>query len=154
MITKADRESAVRWLQTLGNLPRGFYQADGGFDCDDTSPAFVRGILLPTSTYDAMSIDQRLLLNNPDVYPRYRLYGGPFQQRAEADSWDRYLNFYAFSNGQTWVSHGTVCIVPGYALAWPADSGMRWDWVWEAQRPPEAQKQYDAQRGQNVIVWV
>lgn len=140
-----ERQDALR---VLGNLPRGFYETDGGFDCGDADAAYVRGILLPTATYDAMPLDQRLLLQSYDVYPRWRLYGGPFKLKQDADAWDRYLTFWAFDQGQTWISHGTVCIVPPYVLAWPADSSVQWQWVNESQKPPRAQRV-----GQNVV-WV
>lgn len=141
-------------MPNLGALPRGFQQSDGGFGCDSTDAGFVRGILLPTDQYNAMSIEQRLALRDPNVFPRWRLYGGPFSQRAEADAWDRYLYFYGFNNNLTWVSHGTICIVPSYVIPWPADASRRWDWIYEAQKPPEAKKVYDANKGQNTVVWV
>jgi len=150
----AERASGLDWVRGLVGLPRGFYQTDGGFTCDDSSPAYVRGILLPTAQYNAMPLDQRLALQNADVYPRWRLFGGPFTQKSVADAWDQYLYFAAFDSGQTWISHGVVCIVPPYALAWPADSSVQWSWVNETQAAPQAQKQYDAKSGTNQIAWV
>lgn len=151
---KAHREGTYKIPRNLGNPPRGFQYADGGFPCDDFDPAFVRGILLPTSTYDAMSFDQKFALQNVDVYPRWRLYGGPFKLKQDADAWDNYLFFWGFNSGQTWISHGTVCIVPPSVLAWPADQGVRWDWIMESRKPDLAQKVWNPQAGRYEIKWV
>lgn len=149
------RQSGLEWVKNLGNPPRGFQYADGGFPpCDDFAPAFVRGILMPNADYNALSFDQRFALQSADVYPRWRLYGGPFNLRQDADAWDQYLFFAAFQQNQTWVSHGTVCIVPPSALAWPADSSTQWGWVYETKRPDIAQRVWNAAAGRYDIVWV
>jgi hypothetical protein len=154
ILDSGTRESGLEWVRGLGNPPRGFFQADGGFACDDFAPAYVRGILMPTPYYDGLSFDEKFALQNADVYPRWRLYGGPFNLKQDADAWDNYLFFYAFNSNQTWVSHGTVCIVPPSVLAWPADQGVRWDWVNEARKPDLAQKVWNSATGRYDIVWV
>lgn len=112
-------------------LPRGFVAAGQNLPCDGSASAFVRGILLNTAQYNAMSPQERLDLQDPNVRPRWRLYGGPFQTRDLADDWDRYLFFYAFNNNQTWISHNPICIAPPWAVKWPGDSGFRWEWLWD-----------------------
>ncbi len=140
-------------LGLLGDLPRGFLYAGSGIKCDDTSPAYVRGFLLPTKDYNALGVDGRLALRNPNVYPRWRLYGGPFSLRYVAQEWDDYLNFWGFDKGLTWVSHGVVCLVPESVLAWPSDKSLRWDWVYETGYPKAASRHYDAQKGQYVVTY-
>lgn len=150
--------SKIRWLndpnahpptiQMLGELPRGFIRSGSGpgLQCEDTSPAYVRGILLPTTSYNALSFDQRFQLRQQDVYPRWRLYGGPFSLRYVAEQWDEYLHFWGFNSGQTWVSHQVVCIVPDYILQWPADKSVRWDWVYEKSYPTVASRKWDGNK--------
>lgn len=141
----------------LGDLPRGFVYSDGvspGLACDSTAPAYVRGILLPTPSFDALDVDQRLVLRNPNVYPRWRLFGGPFSLKYVAEQWDSYLHFWGFDKNLTWVSHGVACIVPSYILAWPADQSLRWDWVYEKTQPKIASRKYDQNKGQYVVTVV
>lgn len=135
------------------SFPRGFYQADGGFECDVTNAAFTRGILLPTQQYDAMSIEQRLKLMELEVFPRWRLYGGPFFLKQDADQWDDFMFFWGFQHGTTWVSHGTRCIVPDYVFKWPADKSVKWEWVWETERPAAVQKIWNPNKGKYDYVW-
>jgi hypothetical protein len=153
-LEELERKRVLEWVSGLGNPPRGFYQTDGGFPCDFSSPAYVRGILMPTPNYDALSFDQKFALQNIDVYPRWRLYGGPFLVKQDADSWDQYLFFYAFNTGQTWISHGTVCIVPSSVLAWPPNAETNWDWVSETKKPDLAQKVWNKNTGRYEINWV
>jgi hypothetical protein len=148
------RQETVEEIRALGNPPRGFQYADGGFPCDDFDPAFVRGILIPTASYDALSFDQKFALQNVDVYPRWRLYGGPFKLKQDADAWDNYLFFWAFNNAQTWISHQPFCIVPPSDLAWPADSTLHWDWIYEHKKPDAAQRVWNPQAGRYEIKWV
>jgi hypothetical protein len=141
--------------KTFGvGLPRGFVLSGQNLPCDDSSSAFIRGVLLPQSQYNAMSIDQRLALDNPHSYPMWRLYGGPLSTRALANDWDRWMYFWAFNNGQVWISHGTPCIAPGWAVQWPPDQSFRWEWVWENNQGKIANRYYDAQQGKNVVVVV
>ena len=136
------------------SFPRGFYQADGGFECEDTTGAFVRGILTPTSEYDAMPFEKRLELMQLGVFPRWRLYGGPFFLKQDAEQWDDYLFFWGFQHGLTWVSHGTRCIVPDHVFKWPADKSVKWEWVWETQKPAAVQKSaWNPSKGQYDYTW-
>lgn len=148
------RKSSLEWVRELGNPPRGFFQTDGGFDCDDFKPAFVRGILMPTPNYNALSFDEKFALQNTDVYPRWRLFGGPFQLKQDADAWDNYLNFFAFGSNQTWISHGTVCIVPSSMLAWPVDSSVQWSWIYETRKADLARRVWNPSAGRYEIQWV
>lgn len=129
----------------LGELPRGFMRSGSGpgLECDDASPAYVRGILLPTTTYKKLSFDQRLQLGQPNVFPRWRLYGGPFSMRYVAQQWEEYLHFWGFNNGQTFVSHQVVCIVPNHILKWPTDTNVRWDWVYETTYATVASRKWE-----------
>lgn len=148
------RKQSLEWVRGLGNPPRGFYESDGGFDCNATSPAYVRGILMPTPYYDSLSFDEKFALQDPNVHPRWRLYGGPFLLKQDADAWDNYLFFYAFNSNQTWISHATACIVPSSVIAWPADSEIRWDWVYETKKSDRAQKVWNPQTGRYDLKWV
>jgi len=138
---------------TLG-LPRGFVIAGQNLPCDDSSTAFVRGVLVPKNVYDSMSVEQRLALDNPNAYPLWRLYGGPLATRSLANDWDRWLYFWAFNNGQVWISHGVPCVAPPWAVAPPPDTSFQWNWVWEAGPGKVANRYYDAQQGKNVVVVV
>ena len=138
------------------SFPRGFYQMAptlGGFVCDETTGAFVRGILVPTPEYNAMSVEQRLGLMQLDFFPRWRLYGGPFSLKSDAEQWDDYLPFWGFSNNLTWVSHGTRCIVPDHVFKWPADQSVKWEWVWEVQKPAAVAKTWNQMKGQYDFTW-
>lgn len=147
------RRRTVEELRALGNPPRGFQYADGtSIPCNPAAPAFVRGILMPTADYNKLSFDARFKLSEPDVYPRWRLYGGPLS-RQDAEQWDTYLTFYAFNTNQTWVSHGVVCVVPSWILPWPADSGVDWGWVDETRRPDVASRVWNQQAGRYEVKW-
>ena len=126
------------------SFPRNFYQMAPtnapSWSCDDTTGAFVRGVLVPTPEHDAMSVEQKLGLMQLDFFPRWRLYGGPFALRQDAEQWDDYLPFWGFKNDLTWVSHGTRCIVPDWVFKWPADKSVKWEWVWETGKPAAVQK--------------
>ncbi len=135
---------------TLG-LPRGFVAAGNGLPCDGSTSAFVRGILIDTVVYNSMSQEQRLALQDPNVRPRWRLYGGPLSTRDLADQWDQFLYFWAFNNNKTWVSHNPVCIAPAWAVTWPPDQSMKWEWVWD-NGDRVATRYYDPNQGKNVVV--
>lgn len=136
------------------SVPRGFFQSDGGFSCDDVSGAFVRGILVETPKYNALSFDDKFELQQTHVYPRWRLYGGPFYLKMSAQKWDEYLFFWGFEHGITWVSHGTVCVVPDWAIPWPADKSVQWTWVHEASAPAQVRRQYSQPKNAYENVWV
>jgi hypothetical protein len=112
-------------------LPRGFVAAGNGLPCDDSVSAFVRGILLDTVVYNSMSQDQRLSLQDPNRYPLWRLYSGPHSTKDLAAQWSSFMFFWAFNNNKTWISHGEICVAPPWAVAWPADQSMQWNWVYE-----------------------
>lgn len=139
------------------SFPRNFYQmapTPGGFVCDDVKGAFVLGILVPTPEYNAMGIHKQVELMQLGPLPRWRLYGGPFFLKGDADDWDFYLNFWGFNNNLTWVSHGTRCIVPDHVFKWPADKSVKWEWVWETQRPAAVQKTWNQMKDQYDYTWV
>jgi len=132
-------------------LPRGFVAAGNGLPCDASSSAFVRGILIDTVLYNSMSPEQRLALQDPNVRPRWRLYGGPLSTRDLAQQWDQFLFFWAFNNNKTWISHGEVCIAPPWAVSWPPDSSMQWNWEWD-NGDRVASRYWDPNQGKNVVV--
>ena len=129
------------------SIPRGFYET--AEECDDTSPAFVRGILIDQAVYDKLTFDEKLKLSQ---VPRLTLYGGPFQTRQIAEAWDQYLFFWASQNGKLWFSLGTPCVVSSYRIGWPADSSMQWTLVKETEQPRRVARQWDGK--QYKYVWV
>lgn len=133
-------------------LPRGFVLSGQNLPCDDSTSAFVRGVLLPKNTYDTMSIDDRLALDDPDKYPLWRLYGGPLSTRQLAQDWSRWLYFWAFNNNQVWIGHGEPCIAPSWAVSWPPDSSFQWSWIYETSIGKVANRYYNG--SQNVVVVV
>jgi hypothetical protein len=135
------------------SVPRGFFEADGGFACDSTSYAFVRGVLLPQAEHDKLSFEQRFALQDPNVFPRWRLYGGPFSLRQTAEEWDHYLKFWAFQNGAVWVSHGTFCLAPPTQVPWPADKSLQWTWVNETSKPARVRRVWDSSISNYRVVW-
>lgn len=118
------------------SVPRGFYETND--NCDDSSPAFVRGVLVDQATWKSKGIN---LLQ----FPRWILYGGPFQTRQIARTWDDYLFFYSTQNGSVWFpADSPLCVVPGYRLKWPADSSVQWTWVYETKTPSAVSRVWDA----------
>src|SRR3990167_6224667 len=109
------------------SVPRSFYETHE--NCDDASPAFVRGVLVDQATWNKKGID---LLD----FPRWILYGGPFATRQIASTWDEYLFFWTAQHGDVWFpADSPLCVVPNWRLKWPADSSVQWTWVFEPKKP-------------------
>lgn len=116
----------------LGNVPRGFFEIAEPSECDDASPAFLRGYLEPRKDYDARTLEAKTRLLIP---PRWMLYGGPLMTRMEALQWNDYLFFWAIRNGYIWLSEGQPCIVRSNKIPWPQNTGFEWTWVREVEYP-------------------
>lgn len=121
-------------ISSVGSVPRGFFEEATPGRCDDASPAFMRGLLLPRKDYDAFSLEKKTKLHLP---PRWTLYGGPIQSVSVARDWVTYMQFWAQSQGLIWVPYpnDTPCVVQAHRIPWPAQSAFGWTWVREVEHP-------------------
>jgi hypothetical protein len=130
---------------TVGSIPRGFFEIAQPAECDLSSPAFIRGMLMPRKDYDALPMvapPGQMSQTNLHVTPRWALYGGPISTKKVADEWHTYLQLWAQNNGGIWVPYpdGTPCVVQSFRIKWPADSSFQWTWVREVYPPQRVAK--------------
>jgi hypothetical protein len=125
---------------SLGSLPSGYYEIEEQTkyaECTDSSPAFLRGILMLQADFNALSPAQRNEIGF--MFPRWVLYGGPLLSRAVAKQWNDFMFFWAASNQRIWLPPGydtpTPCIVRSPNLAWPTNQSFQWRWVREIEKP-------------------
>lgn len=156
-MTRANRVEwlgCVEWLGSvpepspglLGSVPRGFFEEGTPNRCEATSPAFIRGLIMPRKDWDALDVSEQVALRTP---PRWALYGGPIGSVHEAQNWDAYLSFWAQSKGLIWVpSFSPLCVVQSFRIPWPASSGFAWTWVRETEWPRRVV--HDASTGRYV----
>lgn len=127
------------------SVPRGFYETLQ--DCDDASPAFVRGVLVTQAQWAVKGID---LLD----FPRWILYGGPFSTRQLAQVWDEYLFFNSAKQGLVWFGDKSpLCIVPSHRLQWPVNSSVQWTWVYEKEQPKRVKRVWSSAKQNYVFTW-
>lgn len=128
-------------MNPLGSIPRGFYEIAEASECSDSSPAFVRGLLIPLKDYEqAPVVAPPGQLSKTGFYltPRWALYGGPIATRAAArNEWQPAMKLWAQGQGLVWLPFpdGEPCIVASHRIPWPANSSFQWTWVREVYSP-------------------
>lgn len=132
----------------LGDVPRGFYETTE--DCDQTSAAFLRGVLYDKAAYYAMSAQQKMALEKP---PRWVLYAGPFSMRSDALAFESNVWLWATRNGYIWLSLGAPCIVGKHRLPWPPDASWQWTWVFEDRLPRRVVRKWNPALNQYSYYW-
>lgn len=127
------------------SVPRGFYETLQ--NCDEASPAFVRGVMATQAQWAAKGISML-------SFPRWILYGGPFSTKQLAQVWDEYLFFNSSKQGLIWFGEKSpLCIVPTYQLKWPADTSLQWTWVYETSEPKRVTRTWNSAKQVYVFKW-
>lgn len=122
----------------VGSVPRGFFEIAQPGECDQFSPAFLRGTLLTRAEYDALPISAPPPAKSKttlQLTPRWTLYGGPLESKKLASEWQTYMQFWAQNQGLLWQPFDEPCIVKSHRIQWPADSSFQWTWVRETYPP-------------------
>lgn len=131
------------------SVPEGFYEK---ITCESIDSAFLRGVLL---TPGFMEEHERrhgagtAFFDLVTSYPRWTLYGGPFETALEAQQFGTRVGQWAQRNGLIWYIKPLACIYGRGVFGWPR-TRFQWDWVWESAPPAKVKRAWTGERYEYV----